>query len=348
MKYIGIRLKGTVKEQFRKEFEPIAMYGCWEDAQVEEFSAFAKKHKASSIPCGVLNNMPSNWNTWESKDAIRNFYDSNSGYWTFSCSLPYVFDETVKAFLELLPELLEALEFCEVFQEKSRTLQQYELRNDRVQPVLPQTDINWSGFLGGFAELQCETLEDAQTLMQVCNDNHIECSHISAETFKNEPYWYVRNNFLEITRYSCDNEQIDSCWTVSEYMEDHTYYASKTVGLSIRCSFSLFTKGDFALKDKETYYCGGKLNGTDCDFEGGVIFENENEQDCIKEASDFLARMLCDGFHVSPSHYHILGELYRIFDDMIQFTKSKHTGKMVRSLSGCYDRTEFVLEKEYL
>jgi hypothetical protein len=59
--YTGLRFKGTVKENFREEFENIALTGEWENAIDEKIKNFSNVSRASFIPCGVLNYMPSSW-----------------------------------------------------------------------------------------------------------------------------------------------------------------------------------------------------------------------------------------------------------------------------------------------
>ena len=52
--YTGLRFKGIVKKQFREEFAPVALRGCWEDAKDKKISNFANCSRASFIPCGAL------------------------------------------------------------------------------------------------------------------------------------------------------------------------------------------------------------------------------------------------------------------------------------------------------
>ena len=83
--------------------------------------------------------------------------------------------------------------------------------------------VSWNNFICGEAQLECETLEEAELLLKVCKENDIDCDHIKPEYFKDEPYWYVRDGWtLEITRYYCDDDQICSAWTVQEFIENHT------------------------------------------------------------------------------------------------------------------------------
>lgn len=85
--------------------------------------------------------------------------------------------------------------------------------------------VSWNTFILGESELKCESLEDAQLLLEVCKDNQIDCAYdINAEDYKQEPYWYIEDNELHITKYTCESENICSCWTVKGFVEEHTRY----------------------------------------------------------------------------------------------------------------------------
>jgi len=83
--------------------------------------------------------------------------------------------------------------------------------------------VNWYKFICGEAQLECQTVEEAELLLKMCKDNNIQCEHVKPEYFKEEPYWYVRDGWiLEITKYFGDSEQICSTWTVQDFIENHT------------------------------------------------------------------------------------------------------------------------------
>ena len=56
--YTGIRFKGYVKPEFRKNFKNIALNGEWDESNDEKFKEFGKLGRASFIPCGMLCYMP--------------------------------------------------------------------------------------------------------------------------------------------------------------------------------------------------------------------------------------------------------------------------------------------------
>lgn len=85
--------------------------------------------------------------------------------------------------------------------------------------------VSWNTFILGESELKCESLEDAQLLLEVCKDNQIDCAYdINAEYYIQEPYWYIEDNELHITKYTCESENICSCCTVKGFVEEHTRY----------------------------------------------------------------------------------------------------------------------------
>jgi len=81
--------------------------------------------------------------------------------------------------------------------------------------------INWDIFINGEAELECETINDAELLLSVCKENNINVDYIDPDDFSEEPYWYIKGGDLMITRYCCENDDICSCWTVREFVENH-------------------------------------------------------------------------------------------------------------------------------
>ena len=83
------------------------------------------------------------------------------------------------------------------------------------------SNVNWDNFIIGEAELKCETIEDAELLMKVCKENNICCNYITAEQFRHEPYWYVKDGRIETTKYVLDDDNICSFWTVQRFIEEH-------------------------------------------------------------------------------------------------------------------------------
>lgn len=135
--YTGLRFKGIVKEQFRKDFEKIALFGEWEESNDEIFRKFGEDSRASFIPCGVLDAMPYEWEQapynehgdGTATDGFDKTYDKNTGRWTFQCSLKN-YEDTIGNFLKMVPYFIETVEHAEVFYEKWAYSIKYELVNE--------------------------------------------------------------------------------------------------------------------------------------------------------------------------------------------------------------------------
>lgn len=112
--YTGLRFKGTVKEEFRNEFEDIALEGNWEESDNDVFKQFGSVSRAMFIPCGALAYMP---DEWEAEDEFDRTYDKNSGRWTFQCSLKN-YNYTIEEFMKIVPYFIEEVEHAEVFYEE--------------------------------------------------------------------------------------------------------------------------------------------------------------------------------------------------------------------------------------
>lgn len=121
--YTGLRMKCIVKENFRKNFKDIALYGEWNKSDDTVFNNFGKVSRACFIPCGVLAYMPDDW---ESTDEILTEYDEKSGIWTFQCSLKN-YDSTIQLFFDIVPYFVEHVEMCEYFYEESNYSSSYQL-----------------------------------------------------------------------------------------------------------------------------------------------------------------------------------------------------------------------------
>lgn len=132
--YTGLRFKGVVKEEFRNEFEDIALNGNWEESSNAVFAQFGSDPRADFIPCGALSYMPDEWETepfdkyycGTPTDGFDRTYDKNSGRWTFQCSLKN-YNNTIENFLRLLPYFIESVEHAEVYYEEWCWSRKYEL-----------------------------------------------------------------------------------------------------------------------------------------------------------------------------------------------------------------------------
>ena len=88
--------------------------------------------------------------------------------------------------------------------------------------------VKWFRFVSGESELECESIEDAKTLLRVCVEHDVDCNYVKPD----ERYQYVKDNSLETTAYQLESDDICDCWTVKDYIENHTHYEQdKVVGV---------------------------------------------------------------------------------------------------------------------
>ena len=137
--YTGLRFKGIVKEEFRNEFEGIALEGNWEESNNDVFKQFGSVSRASFIPCGALAYMPDEWETepfdeyydGTPTDGFDRTYDKETGRWTFQCSLKN-YNNTIEEFFEIVPYFIEEIEHAEVFYEEWRYSTKIELVDGKI------------------------------------------------------------------------------------------------------------------------------------------------------------------------------------------------------------------------
>lgn len=60
---------------------------------------------------------------------------------------------------------------------------------------------------------------------------------------------------------------------------------------------------------------------------------------CQISAREFLENFLCNGLHVSSSHYYLLKYFYEMIDEVIEFIIKGEDGSFTKELSGNYDGT---------
>ena len=138
--YTGLRFKGIVKEQFRKEFKNIALLGEWEESRDKVFKQFSEVSRSGCIPCGALTYMPSSWEKapyddygcGAPSDGFDTTYDEQTGRWTFQCSLKN-YDGTIKDFFNIVPYFIESLEIAEVYYEECEWSTLYALVNEKME-----------------------------------------------------------------------------------------------------------------------------------------------------------------------------------------------------------------------
>ena len=81
--------------------------------------------------------------------------------------------------------------------------------------------VSWNSFISGGVEIKCKSIEDAKLLLDVCKENEVETGDIRAVDYHEEPYWYINDSELCITKYCCENDGIYQCWNVETYIQNH-------------------------------------------------------------------------------------------------------------------------------
>lgn len=137
--YTGLRVKVTVKEQYRKMVEEINNGASWQDF-VERFpflKDYATQDRAEFIPRGALAYMPDSWETGYypnevATDGFDRKIDLETGYWTFQCSLKNRSYEIEQFFLEVLPVIISSSDHIEYFYEEQTEGIMYEFSNGKI------------------------------------------------------------------------------------------------------------------------------------------------------------------------------------------------------------------------
>lgn len=81
---------------------------------------------------------------------------------------------------------------------------------------------SWNNFLNGEAELECQTQEEAEILMAVCQEHGIVIEdYIQPSRFQSIPFWYVKGGYLTATQYSCEYEYICALWSAEDFIANH-------------------------------------------------------------------------------------------------------------------------------
>lgn len=128
--YTGLRINGTIKPEYRQDIRLLVVVG-WESAweTLAEFKTvykdLASRPRCNMIPFGALSYMPDSWREHSHS------YDNSTGKWSFSCSLKN-YNSEIQAFLKMVPEIFEELEFCEYYYEEWDTSKIFVLENGEL------------------------------------------------------------------------------------------------------------------------------------------------------------------------------------------------------------------------
>ena len=117
--------------------------------------------------------------------------------------------------------------------------------------------------------------------------------------------------------------------------------------MKIRVRYGFYTDGDYSLRNPENFGCTGReveIEDEYFDYVGSMDFESDDTWECKYNAKTFLEELLCDGIHISSSHYWLMQDFYNIFETLMEFINEDDTGVRCKWLSGNYDRTYISVE----
>lgn len=137
--YTGLRVKVTVKEEYREMIDDINDGASWSDytKQFSFLADYAKQGRAEFIPRGSLSYMPDCWevgdfpNSYPS-DGFNRSINLETGYWTFQCSLKNYESEIEQFLEEILPFIISSSEHIEYLYEEDYEGTLYELKEGKI------------------------------------------------------------------------------------------------------------------------------------------------------------------------------------------------------------------------
>ncbi|MBL5768439.1 hypothetical protein [Heyndrickxia sporothermodurans] len=141
--YTGLRIKVTVKQEFRQIINEINNEETYFSEYVEQFSfldKFAKTRRSDLIPTGTSAYMPTGWLTGEypneqATDGFDRNIDMNTGLWIFQCCLKN-YDNEIDIFLtDVLANIIESSEHIEKKSEGDNNSIFYKYINGEIVSV---------------------------------------------------------------------------------------------------------------------------------------------------------------------------------------------------------------------
>ena len=88
--------------------------------------------------------------------------------------------------------------------------------------------------------------------------------------------------------------------------------------MKIRIRYYFCTDGDYSLKNPDDFGCTEReveIDDEYFDYIGTIDFENEEAWRCKLDAKTFLEKLLCDGIHISYTHYWLMKDFYSLKDN---------------------------------
>ena len=128
--YTGIRFEGIVKKEFREQIEGLMQRDeIWSTLNDPKLKEFGKELGVMSlfIPFGSLFYMPDHWDY----NSFNLYYNEETGYWTFKCSLKN-YDNELEKFIDLVPYFIEKVFHFEYLYEEWEESRLYALKNNEL------------------------------------------------------------------------------------------------------------------------------------------------------------------------------------------------------------------------
>lgn len=117
--------------------------------------------------------------------------------------------------------------------------------------------------------------------------------------------------------------------------------------MKIIIKYSLYTDGDYSLMDYNDFGCTDReieIDDEYFDYLGNAEFDNNEIWRCKHDSKNFLTKLLCDGIHVSYTHYYLIKYFYDVIESLIDFINKNDSGEICKSLSGNYEGTRISVE----
>lgn len=114
----------------------------------------------------------------------------------------------------------------------------------------------------------------------------------------------------------------------------------------ITIEYKFYTDGDYGLRTPENFGCVGKdveMDDISYNYVGVMTFENEDEGRCKSEAKSFLAKLLCDGIHISYTHHYLMKSFYEKIEMLMSFIDRHNQGISCVKIDGNQEGTEFIV-----
>ncbi len=126
--YTGLRFEGIVKKEFREQIQELTSrekeWSELDDIELRDFGLFGR---SMFIPFGALCYMPDHWDY----NSFNLYYNEETGYWTFKCSLKN-YDNELEKFIDLVPYFIEKVFHFEYLYEEWEESRLYALKNNEL------------------------------------------------------------------------------------------------------------------------------------------------------------------------------------------------------------------------